>query len=304
MTRVLITGSTGFLGRHCLTRLELEDCEIHAVSRNPQRAEDDRVRWHAADLRDPAEARRLVATVRPSHLLHLAWEATPRIFGSSPDNLRWLEGGTAMLAAFGETGGTRFVGAGSSAEYDPGDVPCREDETLIRPATVYGKCKAACWLAAQAAAQLHGFSAAWGRIFLPYGPGDSPARLVPSVIAALGRGDPVSTTDGRQQRDFIYAPDAADLLVRLLFSSEEGAFNIGTGRATTVRSVIEFLADRRGGRHLLRIGTHEPPLGELPVLVADMSKVQARLGWTAPTSVEAGLDRVLIPSPDEADSRG
>src|SRR5207249_536052 len=112
----------------------------------------DRVRWHAADLREPAEARRLVVAVRPSHLLHLAWEATPRVYSGSPENLRWLAAGAAMLAAFGEAGGARFVGAGSSAEYEPGEMPCAEDATPIRPATVYGKCKAACWLAAQAAA--------------------------------------------------------------------------------------------------------------------------------------------------------
>ena len=116
---------------------------------------------------------------------------------------------------------------------------------------------------------------------------------MPSVIAALDRGGPVETTHGRQQRDFIYAPDAADLLVRLLFSPEVGAFNIGSGRATAVRSVIEFLADRRGGRELLRLGAIEPPAGEPPVLVADMTKVRTRLGWSAPTPVEAGLARVL-----------
>jgi nucleoside-diphosphate-sugar epimerase len=293
MTRVLITGPTGFLGRHCLARLQQQDCEIHAASRLPRPAEDDPVRWHAVDLREPSEARRLVAAVRPTHLLHLAWEATPRVYSGSLDNLHWLAAGAAMLAAFGEAGGRRFVGAGSSAEYDPGEAPCREDETPIRPATVYGKCKAACWLAAQAAAQYHGFSAAWGRIFLPYGPGDPPARLVPSVIAALDRGDPVKTTHGRQQRDFVYAPDVADLLVRLLFSPEAGVFNIATGRGTTVRSVVEFLADRRGGRELVRLGAIEPLPGEPPVLVADMTKVKARLGWTAATPVETGLARVL-----------
>jgi nucleoside-diphosphate-sugar epimerase len=294
MTRVLVTGPTGFLGRHCLERLRREPCEIHAVNRSGGgAARDDTVRWHAADLREPGEARRLVAAVRPDRLLHLAWEATPRVYGASPENLRWLEAGAALLAAFGEAGGARFLGAGSSAEYDPGPAACIEDETPIRPATVYGKCKAACWLAAQAAAQRYGFAAAWGRIFLPYGPGDPPARLVPTVVAALDRGQPVETTHGRQQRDFIYAPDAADLLVRLLLSDDGGAFNIGTGRPATVRSVIEFLADRRGRRDLLRLGAIAPAPGEPPVLVADMAKVQRCLAWSAPTPVESGLAQVL-----------
>jgi len=290
---VLITGPTGFIGRHCLDRLLIEDCEIHAVNRHGSASGGDRVRWHKADLRRPAEARGLVAAIRPSHLLHLAWEATPRIYSGSPENLRWLQAGLAMVAAFGDAGGQRFVGAGSSAEYESGHEQCTEDLTPIRPSTIYGKCKAACWLGIEATAQHHGFLAAWGRIFLPYGPGDPAGRLVPSVLAALDRQQPVETTHGRQLRDFIYAPDAADLLIRLLFSSESGCFNIGSGCATTIRWVIEYLADRRGGREHLRLGAIEPPAGEPPVLVADMTRVRARLGWSAPTSIEAGLDRVL-----------
>src|SRR5207249_10805086 len=129
-------------------------------------------------------------------------------------NLRWLTAGVAMAAAFGEAGGQAFAGAGTSAGYEPGDGDCAEDATPTGPATIYGKCKAAYWLALQAAAQHHRFSAGWGRIFLPYGPGDSLQRLIPSVLASLTAGRPIETTHGRQLRDFIYAPDAAYLLVR------------------------------------------------------------------------------------------
>jgi nucleoside-diphosphate-sugar epimerase len=293
VTRVLITGATGFIGRHCLERLLNSGDEIHAVSRTPPQSAVGRAQWHAADLRDPAAARNLIETVGASHLLHLAWEATPRLYAGSPENLRWLIGGTAMLTAFGEGGGQRFVGAGSSAEYAGGQQVCAEDTSPIRPASIYGKCKAAHWLAAQAAAQHYRFGAVWGRIFLPYGPGDPPGRLIPTVLSALSEGRPVQTTHGRQLRDFIYAPDAADLLVRLLFSQETGAFNIATGRATPVGTVIAYLADRFGGRSLLRVGALEPPSDDPAALVADMAKVQTRLGWSAPTSVEEGLSHLL-----------
>ena len=291
--RVLVTGPSGFIGTHCLRRLLAEDCEIHAANRSGHGAHDGRVTWHACDLRDPAQAVALVAEVKPTHLLHCAWIVTPRVYAQSPENLDWLKSGTAMALAFGARGGARFVGVGSSAEYAPADVPCIEDKTPIRPATFYGECKAACWQAVQAAAQQHGFSAAWGRLFLPYGPGDSPQRLVPSLLASLLAGKPVKTTHGGQKRDFIYAPDAADLLVRLLLSPETGAFNIGTGRATTIRSVIDYLSARCGRADLVQFGAIEPPAGEPSVLVADMTKVHDRLGWSAPTSVQDGLDRVI-----------
>lgn len=293
MTRVLLTGASGFLGAHCLRRLLQEDCEVHAVNKAGQGETHGRVVWHAADLRDPAQAAALVGIVKPTHLLHAAWVATPRVYGRSPENFDWLQASTAMALAFGTHGGKRFIGVGTSAEYDPTEASCVEDQAVIGPATIYGKCKAACWLAVQAAAQHHGFAAAWGRVFLPYGPGDSPERLIPTVLNSLLADKPVQTTHGRQQRDFIYAPDAADLLVRLLLSSATGAFNVGTGEATAIRTVVEYLAERYRKENLLQFGAIAPPAGEPPVLVADMTKVREQLGWTAPTTIKAGLDHVL-----------
>ncbi len=292
MTRVLITGPTGFIGRHCLQRLTREECEIHAVCRHPSRS-GDRVCWHSADLRDPDAARDLVSRVRPTHLLHLAWEATPRTYIRSPENLLWLQSSLSIVTVFGECGGVRFVGTGSSAEYDIAGGLCAEDATPIRPASIYGKCKAAYWIGVDAAAQHYGFSASWARIFMPYGPGDPPARLIPSVLSAIRENRRMQATSGRQLRDFIYAPDAADLLIRLLFSAATGVFNVGTGVGTPVRRVIEHMVERGGGRDLVIYGAREPAPGEPPMLVADMAKVQRVLGWSPSMSLEAGLDSVL-----------
>jgi nucleoside-diphosphate-sugar epimerase len=293
MKRVLVTGPSGFIGTHCMRRLAEEDCEIHAVNRSGRGEPGAGITWHAADLRDVNAVLPLIAKIQPTHLLHAAWVATPRFYSQSPENVAWLQSTIALAEAFGTHGGARFIGIGSSAEYDPGERPCVEDATPIRPATIYGKCKAACWLAVQAAAKLHGFSAAWGRLFLPYGPGDPPQRLIPSVLAALRAGRPVETTQGTQQRDFIYAADAADLLVRLLLSEEPGAFNVGTGRATTVRSVVEYLASRCDRPDLPQFGAIPLAPGEPAILVADMSKVRERLSWSPQTEIDRGLDRVL-----------
>lgn len=296
MRRILLTGASGFIGQHCL-RLLLADAdnEVHAVNRQgPGLDIDGRVRWHAVDLRDASKAAQLVADLRPSHILHGAWIATPGAYGRSPENMDWLVSSLAMARAFGEGGGERFVGVGTSAEYLPNDAPCVEDVTPVQPTTVYGKCKAASWLGLQAASQHHGFSAAWGRVFLPYGPGDAPQRLIPSLLATLRRGQPIETTHGRQLRDFIFAPDVADLLVRLLFTDEPGAFNVGTGQATQVRWVIETLAEQvHAAPDLLRFGAREFPSSEPIWLVADMEKVRRKLSWEPSTSIAAGLSWVL-----------
>src|SRR6186997_813836 len=250
MNRLLITGSTGFIGAHCLRLIEQGGTfsEIHAVNRNGKAPENRRIFWHAVDLRRPADAARIVESVRPTHLFHAAWIATPGVYLNSPENRVWLEAGIALIRAFAEQGGQRFVGVGSSAEYASTDIPCEEEKTTLRAASLYGECKQALWKAAQTAARERGTQAAWARLFLPYGPGDPPARLIPTVVSHLRARKALSLSHGEQKRDFIYAPDAARMLVRLLNANATGAFNIGTGEARSVRSVIEALADRIGAR--------------------------------------------------------
>ena len=83
------------------------------------------------------------------------------------------------------------------------------------------------------------------------------------------------------------------LMVRLLASSEDGAFNVGTGHATTVRSVVERVAAHLRRQDLLRFGAIKPSPNDPPILVADMSKVAQRLNWSAATSIDDGLEVVL-----------
>jgi nucleoside-diphosphate-sugar epimerase len=288
--RLLITGASGFIGRHCLSLAASYGSfdELHAAGRRS--VDDGTAIWHVADLRESRQAEELVRSVRPTHLLHCAWIATPGVYLRSPENLDWLTVTIALARAFGEQGGARFVGVGSSAEYAPTAGLCREDVTPIQPNSVYGKCKAASWQAIQAAGQHHGYSCAWGRIFLPYGPGDSAQRLVPSLVTALRAGKPIETTHGRQLRDFIFAPDAAGLLVRLVAGTGSGAYNVGTGRGVPVRQAIEILAKTLGAApDLLRFGARPLAEGEPMELVADMDKVGREFAWSAATSLEDGL---------------
>jgi UDP-glucuronate decarboxylase len=295
MNRLLITGPSGFIGAHCLRLIEKGTVfgEVHAVNRRGEGSGKGRIIWHAVDLRRSADAARLVEAVRPTHLFHAAWVATPGAYLSSPENRDWLEAGAALVRAFAEQGGQRFVGVGSSAEYAPSDNPCEEEKAAVQPVSLYGECKAAFWQAVQTITRDHVVQAAWARLFLPYGPGDSPARLIPTAVAHLRAHKPLPLSHGEQKRDFIYAPDAARMFVRLLNANATGAFNVGTGEARSVRSVIEALADRLDARDCLRFG--EIPLreGEPLVLVASMKKFNEVLGGEPITPFDEALDAIV-----------
>ena len=296
MNRLLITGPSGFIGAHCLRLIEQGTAysEIHAVNRGGEGPGKGRIIWHAADLRRPDDAARIIETVRPTPSLSRCMDCDARrLFEVHPKIGTGCRRALPSSDAFAEQGGRRFVGVGSSAEYAPADGPCDEEKTALQPASLYGECKLALWKAAQTIARQHGMQAAWARLFLPYGPGDSPARLIPTVISHLRARKALSLSHGEQKRDFIYAPDAARMFVRLLNANATGAFNIGTGEPRSVRSVIEALADRLGARDCLRFG--EIPLreGEPLVLVASMKKFHEVLGVEPITPFDEALDAVV-----------
>lgn len=253
----------------------------------------ERVTWHTADLCDPREASRVVESVRPTHIFHAAWIATPGVYSHSPENEDWVRASLTLVETFARQGGKRFVGVGSSAEYAAADGLCGEDRTPLNPASLYGRSKANAWAGIQAIAEQSGMEAAWGRLFLPFGPGDSPRRLIPTILASLSKGQSVSLSHGEQLRDFVYAPDAANQLIRLLASDATGVFNIGTGVSRSIRSALEDIADRLDGRRYLRFGELLLREGEPMMLVASMAKFESRVGAVGATSWDDAIDETI-----------
>lgn len=293
MKRLLVTGVTGFIGAHCLREILAGGYdEVHAVSRGGEGASAPKLTWHAADLRDAGAAVKLIESLKPTHLFHAAWIATPGVYLTSPENIDWMLASIAMVRAFAGQGGQRFVGVGTSAEYAEADVPCVEDATALKPVSIYGHAKVATWHAILAIAEAHQIEAAWGRLFLPYGPGDLPQRLIPATVAKLRAGEKMLLSSGAQKRDFVYAPDAAKMLVGLLKSNATGAFNIGSGEARSVRSVVEAIAGRLNAQDLPQFGAVEPRAWEPPLLVADMRKLAA-LNLAVRTPFDQTLDTFL-----------
>jgi nucleoside-diphosphate-sugar epimerase len=282
--RVLLTGATGFIGRGAASSLRERGFEVHAVSRNPPATD---VTWHAADLLEPGASERVVGDVRPTHLLHLAWEATPGVYWTSPDNLRWVEASLALLRAFAQAGGERAALAGTCAEYEWTDeTRCVEGETPLRPATLYGTAKHGLREIGERFAAQAGFELAWGRVFFVFGPHEHPARLASSVAAALVRGERAETSHGAQVRDFLYSEDLAAAFAALLDSAAQGAVNLASGDARPIRELVEALAAAAGRPDLLALGARPAAASEPAAIVADVRRLREEVGWAPPRTLE------------------
>lgn len=290
--RVLLTGATGFIGRYCVPALLGRGFEVHAVTSRPPPDDEAGATWHRFDLLDQASCWAAVDAIAPTHVLHLAWIAKPGVFWSSAENLRWLAAGVSLLEA-SAAARARVVVAGTCAEYASGDAACSEGKTPLRPDTVYGHAKAAVYHAFEALRAGSGLNGAWGRLFFPYGPDEPPGRLIPGAIESMLLRRELACTDGLQSRDFIYVDDVAEALCVLLASDAGGAFNIGTGVPTQLRSVIASIASRLEGADLVRFGARLRPASDPDFVVADMTRMRREVGWSATTSLDEGLDRTV-----------
>lgn len=287
--RVLLTGASGFLGRHCLSALSGTGASVAAVSRRrPADAPPD-VDWIEADLLDPAVPSRIMEQVRPDHLLHLAWIAVPGEYWTSLANYDWVAASLTLLRTFARSGGRRVLGAGSCGEYDWTSGLCRERETPLIPTSPYGACKNALRELLQSLAEVTDLSWSWGRIFFLYGPDEPDSRLVASVARSVLAGREAHCTSGRQRRDFLHVADAARAMVTVLASTVTGPINIASGQAVTVAEVAALTATLAGRADLLRLGALPESDGQAACVVADIGRLASEVGFAPTFDLEAGL---------------
>jgi nucleoside-diphosphate-sugar epimerase len=284
MSRVMLTGATGFVGRHTLTALAEAGHEVHAVARRrgPELAG---VTWHEVDLLAGCE---VVGEVEPEVLVHLAWYVEHGEFWSSAENVRWVEASLALLRAFVVAGGQRALMTGTCAEYEWSREVYAEDAPLA-PGTLYGAAKHGLHVVAATFAEQAGISLVWARLFLLYGPFEAQGRFVPSLVLPLLRGEPARMTAGSQRRDLLHVGDAGAAIAALADSSIAGPVNIASGIGVTLRDVGERIASLCGAEELLAVGAVPARPQEPPSLVADVGRLERELGFSPRVSLDEGL---------------
>jgi nucleoside-diphosphate-sugar epimerase len=290
---VLVTGAGGFIGRQTLAPLLAAGYEVHAASLTVPDEAPPGIFWYSHNLLNHAEIGNLLSTVKPTHLLHLAWYAVPGKFWNAPENREWLETGKVLLKAFCDHGGQRAVFAGTCAEYEAGHGLCIENQTPLKPATLYGVCKNELRQFAADFAEQNGLSMAWGRVFHLYGPYEYPQRFVPSVILSLLRGEEARCTECKQVRDFMQVRDVAAAFGALLTTSAEGPVNIASGQSVQLADIARRIAVRLGAEDLLELGALSPPPDEPPVLTASVERLNREVNWKPAISLEQGLNETI-----------
>lgn len=268
MTRILVTGASGFIGSAIMRRL-LADGHEPVPLRH--------------DLLDDAPPD--LSASGASHCIHAAWYTNHADYLAHHINRQWVAASLRFEEAFREGGGKRFVGLGTCLEYDVANAngPCVEDETPLRPETLYARCK----LALFEALAKRGGDFAWARIFFVYGPGDRSGRLIPTMIDWFARGEEAGPTFGGLRRDYVHVDDLAGQIVRIALSGVHGAINTGTGDAPTLSEI--FAAGAAAfGRSSLALANDQTG-GQPPIIQAGMARFRREVGETEARALVTGL---------------
>jgi nucleoside-diphosphate-sugar epimerase len=284
MDAVLITGARGLIGRACVSALAARGRDVVAITSGAVPPDHAGLRWRGCDLLEPGAPEALIASERPSTLLHLAWTTTPGAYWTSPENATWLDASRRLLDAFAAHDGRRVVAAGTCAEYDwrAGTLHERSTPRLARSPYVRAKAALGDHL------ETLGASAAWARIFFAYGPGEPRTKLVASIVDRLGTGAEAACGDGGRRRDFIHVDDVAGALVALVEGTVTGAVNVGTGAAASVGAVARTIARLMDADDRLRVGA-EGSSDEAPLVVADTGRLRTEVGFAPAIDLETGL---------------
>jgi GDP-L-fucose synthase len=298
-TRIVVTGGTGFLGRHVMAALAARGYD-HVVAIG--------ARDH--DLTHESQTRRMLETFTPEAIVHLA--AVVGGIGANrlhPGSFFYqnLMMGTLLMEHARRAGTRRFLSVGTICSYPKHTpVPFREDalwdgypEETNAP---YGLAKKMLLVQSAAYRQEYGFDASNVMLVNLYGPGDNfdpeSSHVIPALIRKCLEAVESNASEitvwgtGTATREFLYVEDAAAAIVRALERLEGSEpVNIGAGREISIRDLVGTIA-RLSGFSGRIVWDATKPDGQ-PRRCLDTSRAAALLDWTANTPFEDGLTRTI-----------
>jgi nucleoside-diphosphate-sugar epimerase len=298
MASILITGGAGFIGSNLAESLSKENkitiLDNLSTGKKANIPKSKKIKFINGDICDGKTVRK--ALIGIEHVIHLAAIASvPRSIANPAEANRVNAGGTVTLlfeSARAEV--NRFIFASSSAVYgDAPGYPKKENSTLA-PKSPYAATKLVGEKFCSVFERNFGLSTVSFRYFNVYGQRQDPkseyAAVIPKFISLMKTGkQPKIYGDGKQTRDFAFIGDVVHAN-ELALESKKGAgdaFNIASGRATSINELVEELNHSLGKKlKPVHVGERE---GDIKHSVADISKAKKVFGYAPKFTLQKGL---------------
>jgi GDP-4-dehydro-6-deoxy-D-mannose reductase len=288
LSRVLITGASGFAGRHLAAACIADGDEVAMAPPSAR-----------ADLRDAAAAHAVVADARPEVVYHLAaqahvgrsWEDPGgTLLGNVAMTLNVLEGVRA------EAPDAVVVLVGTGEIYGPPDALPTTEDAPLRPQNPYAVSKASSDLLGGLYADAHGMRVVRARAFNHSGPGQEPIYAIANFAqqVAVG-GNPVHVVIGNPdtRRDYTDVRDVVRAYRLLAARGEPGAFNVCSGVSRSARELLTALARVAGVEVTFEVDSARVRAHEVQEIRGSAERLRAATGWRPEIPLEQTLADAL-----------
>ena len=295
--RVLITGASGFIGRHLLHQLQTYGSQISTISREKNNDFPKDIEQYVIDIRDTHAIEECIHTYQPDYIFHLA------AYKERDENIRAFYSaietnliGTLNVfsAAKDENSVKSIVTLGTAEEYGNNSPPFNE-RFRERPVTPYSFSKLCISQMGELFFHLYNLPVIIIRPTLAYGPRQGTDMFLPSLVTSLLDDKPFNMTSGEQTRDFVYVTDLVEALILATrnTNAEGRIINIGSGIPIKLADLAGTIEKMIGKKGLVKLGRKPYRKNEIMEYYVDVKNAEDILKWKAKTSIEEGLKETI-----------
>lgn len=295
--RVLITGASGFIGRHLLHQLRTYGSHISTISRKKNNDFPKDIEQYVIDIKDTHAIEECVHSYQPDYIFHLAAykernENIQAFYSSIETNL--IGTLNVFSAAKDENSVQSIVTLGTAEEYG-NNVPPFDERFRESPVTPYSFSKICVSHMGELFFHLYDLPVTIIRPTLAYGPGQGTDMFLPSLITSLLENKPFEMTLGEQTRDFVYVTDLVDALILASQNTKAHGqiINIGSGIPIKLADIAEKIENIIGKTGLVNLGGKPYRNNEIMEYYVELKKADDILRWKAKTSIEDGLKETI-----------
>jgi len=307
--KILVTGAAGFIGSHLVERLVALHHEVFGLDNFDPYYDPDLKRLNLAtalscqrfhlvegDCRDRVFVGRLIdAGVQV--LVHLAAQPGVRRSLEEPEAYAkaGVEGTVAVLEACRRSDVRHFIFGSSSSVYGLSrNIPFKEDDSQLQPASPYGASKLAAEVYCATYHRLYALPVSVLRFFTVYGPRQRPDMAIHRFARLIDEGKPVLVYgDGTSRRDYTYIDDVVDGIIRTIERPDNyQVYNLGNSETVALRDLIPILEHALGKKAIL--SPQPPQLGDVPVTYACIDRAVQFLGYSPKVKIQEGVRRFVV----------
>jgi len=292
--KILVTGSTGFVGRNLLPKLIDSGHDIAEVTIEPAVS---RKLYGNHTLKIEVSEKQIdfksqIEEFNPNIVIHLA-----SLLTSADDydtlvkllnvNIRFF---CRLLDALKKCDLMLFVNTGTFAEYFKGDG-------VLSPAYLYSATKTATRSFLDYYSRAYSFKQVTVVPYTIYGAKDTQKKIIDIIINSLNAETPTDLSPGEQVLDFIYVDDVANFYIQLIKDIDKiannASFPLGTGKGTTLRKLVKIIEKETGKRANINWGGEDYRPSDVMYAVANMSNYFHQFGWRPKITLEKGVKKFL-----------